>query len=258
MPAPTQHEPRQAHPTGRSWREQLGQDGWCFLPEAFSAEEIAWARAACAAALGRIEPNAGVLTNVANAVYGARNLLRLWPGVVRLSGHPTLAAAVRLVLGPEAGLVRGLYFDKPPGASWSLPWHRDQTIAVRRHGPLGRFRRPTVKAGVPHVQAPAEVLDTMLTARVHLDPMTSDNGPLRVIRGSHTTDEGAPPCGKEQVELHCAAGDVLLMRPRLLHASSRCAAGWAGHRRIVHLEFAASAELGEGYQWHDFVPLGGP
>jgi hypothetical protein len=47
------------------------------------------------------------------------------------------------------------------------------------------------------------------------------------------------------------------MRPRLLHASSHCAAGWAGHRRIVHLEFAASADLGEGYQWREFVPLGG-
>jgi len=68
------------------------------------------------------------------------------------------------VLGPQGGLTRGLYFDKPPGNSWALPWHRDLTIAVKQHGPLGCFTNPTKKAGVPHVQAPAELLARMVTA----------------------------------------------------------------------------------------------
>ena len=59
----------------------------------------------------------------------------------------------------------------------------------------------------------------MLTARVHLDDVTDENGPLRVIPGSHrygTTMDGR---AAQPVTLHCRAGDVLLMRPLLTHAS---------------------------------------
>ncbi len=107
-------------------------------------------------------------------------------GLVRTT---SLAASVLRILGPEAGLVRGLYFDKPPGASWSLPWHRDMTVSVKQHGVIGRFKKPTTKAGVPHLRAPFELLSTMITARVHLDAMTMRNGPLQVIPGSHRMDD---------------------------------------------------------------------
>lgn len=116
--------------------------------------------------------------------------------------------------------------------------------------------KPTLKAGVPHVQAPPELLAEMLTVRVHLDPMTAANGPLRVISGSQLTAADPADCAGEQRELHCPAGALLLMRPLLLHASSHSEEG-AGHRRIVHLEFAPRATLGDGFEWHDFVPLGG-
>jgi len=42
------------------------------------------------------------------------------------------------------------------------------------------------------------------------------------------------------------AGDVLLMRPLLVHASS--AASQANHRRVVHLDYA-SVSLDGGLQW---------
>src|SRR5699024_10016906 len=97
-----------------------------------------------------------------------------------------LASALTAILGPNFGLVRVLFFDKPPERTWSLPWHKDLTIAVRRNDlPSKRFTKPTVKAGIPHVEAPLEILDRMLTARVHLDPATADNGALKVAPGSH-------------------------------------------------------------------------
>ena len=78
-------------------------------------------------------------------------------------------AALAEVLGEECGLVRGLYFDKPPDQSWSLPWHRDQTIAVADNRlPTTYFRNPTKKEGVLHVEAPRELLQQMLTLRIHL------------------------------------------------------------------------------------------
>ena len=79
-----------------------------------------------------------------------------------------------------------LYFDKPPGESWALPWHKDLAIAVRDNRlPSDHFARPTTKYGVPHVEAPAWLLERMLTARLHLDEVTDENGPLRVLPGSH-------------------------------------------------------------------------
>jgi ectoine hydroxylase-related dioxygenase (phytanoyl-CoA dioxygenase family) len=82
--------------------------------------------------------------------------------------------------------VRTLFFDKPPGQSWALPWHKDLTVAVRDNRlPSPHFVRPTRKGGVPHVEAPLSVLEAMLTARVHLDAATEENGALQVVPGSH-------------------------------------------------------------------------
>ena len=160
------------------------------------------------------------------------------------------------VLGPGCGAVRGLYFDKPPGQSWALPWHRDKTIAVKEHDPIGEFKKPTTKAGVPHVEAPPSILDTMLTARIHLDDMTELNGPLRVIPGSHVQSSDSSFSDQTAVTLSCASGDALLMRPLLLHSSGHSEAGHDMHRRILHLEFAPSPTLPAPYGWHDFLAVG--
>lgn len=228
----------------------ITRDGFTICPAVLSPSEILAAREACSRALTAESAAASVLTDRDGAAYGARNLLQLWPGVVELARHPKLAGPLHEILGPSAGLVRGLYFDKPPGHSWALPWHRDMTIAVKKHGLLGRFNRPTTKAGVPHVEAPADLLARMLTARIHLDDVTDANGPLRVMPGSHATSVERP-----EAILKCRAGDVVLMRPLLLHASGQSADGNVEHRRTVHLEFAPEVELGDDYEWRDFVPI---
>src|SRR6185437_14142607 len=80
---------------------------------------------------------------------------------------PNILAAI---LGPKFGLVRILFFDKPPRQTWALPWHKDLTVAVRDNRlPSQHFAKPTRKAGVPHVEAPQAILESMLTARIHLD-----------------------------------------------------------------------------------------
>jgi ectoine hydroxylase-related dioxygenase (phytanoyl-CoA dioxygenase family) len=152
-------------------------------------------------------------------------------------------------------VVRVLFFDKPPGHSWALPWHKDYNIAVREHRGGDVFTKPTKKAGVPHVIAPAELLKTMLTARLHLDAMTTANGPLRVIPGSHRHYAMGEDGLRQPVTVYCGAGDVLLMRPLLTHSSSHSKTDAGLHRRIVHFECAASPELPDGYRWHDFRPL---
>jgi hypothetical protein len=234
------------------WFEQVTHDGYALLRGVFTAAEVSAARSACAEALAGGDPS--VLAGSAGPAYGARNLLRLWPGALELARSAALAGPLLRVLGPAGGVVRGLYFDKPPGHSWALPWHRDANVAVRAHGKLGVFDKPTRKAGVPHVEAPAELLAAMVTARIHLDAMTPRNGPLRVVPGSHACESGRG----EAATLLCEAGDVLLMRPLLLHASGHSDPECADHRRIVHLECAPSPELPDGYEWYEFAPLTTP
>ena len=46
-------------------------------------------------------------------------------------------------------------------------------------------------------------------------------------------------------------GDALLMRPLLLHKSNDSKQGSDQHRRILHLEFAASEAPAPGFAWAD-------
>jgi ectoine hydroxylase-related dioxygenase (phytanoyl-CoA dioxygenase family) len=235
-----------------SVNDQFAIDGYAIVPGVLTAAEVQFARQACARALTDASAGDSVLADRDGAAYGARNLLQLWLGVIDLVHTPTLADLLIQILGPKCGLVRGLYFDKPPGHSWALPWHRDLTIAVKQHGVLGRFKKPTTKAGVPHVEAPADLLATMLTVRIHLDDVTDANGPLRVMPGSHVGMAARP-----EAILHCRAGDAIIMRPMILHASGHSAEGNTEHRRTIHLEFAPRAELGDGYEWRHFVRVRG-
>jgi len=230
----------------------LDRDGFALLRGAFSEADCdrllaEWA-AACAGG------DDGLMRIATGAVYGARNILARWPGVLGVVRQPALLAALRDVLGPGFGLVRALYFDKPPGESWALPWHKDLAIAVKDNRlPSPHFDRPTTKYGVPHVEAPVWLLDRMLTARLHLDAVTDENGPLRVLPGSHGDGKHGTGTGNE-VRIVCDRGDVLLMRPLLSHCSGHSRAGTTRHRRVLHLEFAPDRELPDGYEWHTFIP----
>lgn len=230
----------------------LVQHGYVMLEGIFDIHEIDSLAARLSAILqARHEPS---ILRSRGRTYGSRNLLETFPEVTELLRRPPLREFTRAILGPDAGIVRALYFDKPPDRSWSLPWHKDRTIAVKRNDlPSEHFRKPTVKAGVPHVEAPTSLSENMLTLRIHLDAMTAANGPLYVIPGSHRVED------QEQqlpVELHAHAGDVLAMRPLLSHSSTMSQPGTTMHRRVIHVEAAFNAKLADGYEWYSFVPLG--
>lgn len=188
-------------------------------------------------------------------LVGGRNLLSLWDGWRPLVEHPAVADLIGRQVGSGAGLVRGLYFDKPPGQGWALALHRDRTIAVAEHcEPAEPFSKPTRKGGVPHVQATNELLDRMLTIRLHLDPMCDQNGPLVVIPSSHRDNE-SESSSADAIPIHCDAGDLFVMRPRLVHGSRACDPDTEMHRRVIHLEIAPSQQLPGGYRWHQFEPV---
>lgn len=225
--------------------------GYCLLPDVFDSTELATMIEGVKNVLTMAAHELSVIKGQRSPAFGARNILRLWPECRSFVNKAPVSDVLRKLLGHDGGLVRGLYFDKPPGHSWALPWHRDDTIAVKKHGALGVFTKPTTKAGVPHVVAPESLLSRMIAVRIHLDAMDDENGALKVMPGSHR--ESSVP--GNAVTITCAAGDVLLMRPLLLHASGHSAESTTRHRRIVHLECAPSPVLPDGYQWHDYQPI---
>jgi ectoine hydroxylase-related dioxygenase (phytanoyl-CoA dioxygenase family) len=158
------------------------------------------------------------------------------------------------ILGPGSAAVRALWFDKTSDANWRVSWHQDLTIAVRERRDVAGFGPWTTKAGVMHVQPPVSILEGMLAVRLRIDPCGAANGALRVLPGSHRAGRIPEPdierWRAEVKEVLCVAepGDLLLMRPLLLHASSPAAA--PTHRRVVHLEFSGT-ELPHGLEWRD-------
>ncbi len=109
-----------------------------------------------------------------------------------------------------------------------------------------------MKAGAWHVQPPLEVLDEMVTIRVHLDPATVANGCLKVIPGSHRI--GLIDAGRvhehvrEDAAVYCESrlGGAVVMRPHILHASEKSVA--SDPRRILHFEYS-SYTLPDGVAW---------
>ncbi len=161
---------------------------------------------------------------------------------------------IRPHLPAEPIPVRAIYFDKSPDANWFVGWHQDLTIALRARAEVPGFSRWTVKDGIPHAQPPVEFLERMLTVRLHLDDADDSNGALRVLPGSHgfgiLSSGRMDELAASQSEVLCAAaaGDALLMRPLLLHASSRSAS--ARHRRVLHIEYAGFT-LPARLDWHE-------
>lgn len=158
-----------------------------------------------------------------------------------IAGQPGVAALHELaavLMQAPAQAVRAILFDKSPQANWGVAWHRDLGIAVRERHELPAYRNWSIKEGVWHVQPPPEILRGMLTLRLHLDDCGGDNGALRVIPGSHLDEAPAPA---QAGGICCAArtGDVLAMRPSLLHASRKAAR--PQRRRVLHVEYAAAA-----------------
>ena len=183
---------------------------------------------------------------------GTRGMLSN-PLVAKLA-ESSLAEFVRPFLPLRPIPARGIYFDKRPETNWLVAWHQDLTLALKEKAEVPGFGPWSVKEGVPHAQPPMKLLEQMLTVRLHLDDTDADNGALRVLSGTHRlgrlSAEAIQNCRETHEEVLCEAkaGDVLLMRPLLLHASSRSSS--ARRRRVLHIEFAGFP-LPEPLEWHE-------
>jgi hypothetical protein len=152
------------------------------------------------------------------------------------------------VLGEQSRPVRAILFDKTAERNWALGWHQDRTIVVEERIDTEGYGPWTVKSGLIQVEPPFELLERMVTLRVHLDAVDERNAPLRIVPGSHRLGR-LPEAEIGRVvttfgERLCLAerGDVWLYATSIVHAS--LAADPPRRRRVLQIDFSADPTPG--------------
>jgi ectoine hydroxylase-related dioxygenase (phytanoyl-CoA dioxygenase family) len=139
-----------------------------------------------------------------------------------LGTHEGLLDLGRRLTGASMRLSRLQAFNKSSSANWFVPWHQDRAED-------GRDRE-------------IAILERTVALRIHLDDCCEDDGPLEVVPGSHRQGRLEAAAIAEQVAgtspLMCLAarGDIVAIRPLLLHRSQRAQKPTA--RRVIHIEYS--------------------
>jgi ectoine hydroxylase-related dioxygenase (phytanoyl-CoA dioxygenase family) len=143
-------------------------------------------------------------------------------------------------------------FDKSSTANWLVVWHQDTALPLKHRRELPGWGPWSVKEGVIYAHAPASALSRIVALRVHLDDSTKENGPLRVLPGTHVqgvlTDAAILQLAARIPAVDCLVpkGGILAMRPLIVHASSKSQND--SPRRVLHIEYAESALIGNGLE----------
>jgi phytanoyl-CoA dioxygenase PhyH len=167
----------------------------------------------------------------------------------RLKDHAVLGPLV----GRDAVAVQCTLFDKSPRKNWLVSLHQDLSIPVRQRIESAHCAGWSKKDGQWFVQPPIDVLEQLVAIRIHLDASTSENGPLRIVPGSHrrgrigNSNADSRRRLASEVPVLAARGAAIAMRPLLLHASSKAATD-APSRRVLHYVFGPR-ELPYGLEW---------
>ena len=199
-------------------------DGFAVLPALLSEEELTRIDAAMAT-----RPRSG-----------ARDLLQE-PWCAALAGRIQSDARLAAALPRTHVAVQCTSFEKSVERNWLVAVHQDVAIPV-----AARVEHPGLagwsnKVGTWFVQPPADVLEPLVAVRLHLDDCGIDDGVLKLVAGSHRGgrlgEEQAVALRDAQGAVACPVprGGVMLMRPLLLHASSK--ASGASRRRVLHFLF---------------------
>ncbi len=178
---------------------------------------------------------------------GARNLLAD-PAVLAVACDLRLRRLASEALGADAFPFKATLFDKSPGANWLVAWHQDTALPIKARRDVPGWGPWSVKASVVYAIAPAKALSRIIALRLHLDDSSPTNGPLRVLPRTHRLGVLSASSIRElantvaPVQCTVARGGIISMRPLLVHASSKATV--PAPRRVLHIEYAASAALG--------------
>lgn len=187
-------------------------------------------------------------------LFAIRQFLKEIPAVIPVVFNATLKAVIKDLFGEAYVPVKSIYFDKPGDSNWFVSYHQDLTISVKEKAETPGFGPWTVKQQQYAVQPPLDILEQNFTIRIHLDDTDASNGALRVVPGSHSKGIYRPETidWTTETEITCDVpkGGIMIMRPLLLHASSRTTN--QQKRRVIHIEFS-NQTLPAPLQWSEMV-----
>ena len=195
------------------------------------------------------------VASIAPRSAGSRCLLnRQWCRHLAGDIRKRLACELDFVVGSV--IVQCTYFHKSPEKNWLVAWHQDRSIPVHCQVQSDELTGWSRKEGMTFVHAPDAILAEMVAVRLHLDNSTEQNGPLRIIPGSHRRGTLSPPeierfC-KGDSETTCVVpkGGLLVIRPLLLHASSKSIS--LEPRRVLHF-LLGPLQLPHGLRWRHAI-----
>jgi ectoine hydroxylase-related dioxygenase (phytanoyl-CoA dioxygenase family) len=180
---------------------------------------------------------------------GARHLMS--NSVIRsLALDDRLTELAKKWIGPVAIPYRATLFEKSGATNWLIPWHQDTALPLSSRREAAGWGPWSQKAGATYAHAPANALSRVIALRVHVDASEADNGPLRVIPGSHSRgvlsdrDVMEYVVTSHEVECHSPRGGIIAMRPLLIHSSSKARS--TEPRRVLHIEYADCLDIGDG------------
>jgi hypothetical protein len=189
-----------------------------------------------------------------NGAGSRRLLLNTW--CQELAAKLRSSIQLAPFLPRDAVAVQCTIFDKTPDKNWLVALHQDRSIPVREKVAGAGLSGWSEKEGDIFVQPPPAFLELLTAVRVHIDSCPVQCGPLRVVPGSHRlgslTARGAEDIRARvgEVAIPAARGDALVMKPLILHASSKASS--AARRRVLHFVFGPRI-LPLGLQWQHAI-----
>ena len=154
------------------------------------------------------------------------------------------------ILGGAALPFRATLFDKSPTSNWLVVWHQDTALPLYERREVPGWGPWSIKDGVNYAHAPASALEQVLALRLHLDDSIAENGPLRVLPGTHSlgilSDDAVHDLSTQIVAIDCTVprGGILAMRPLVVHSSRKSQSN--APRRVLHMEYATSHVFDDG------------
>ncbi len=233
------------------YTEQFRRNGFAIIDNIYSTKDIS-------DILHQIEAanTSGDTFRKSADLFAIRQCLKEIPGVVNIIFNEKLKEILRALLGDTYFVSKSIYFDKPPSSNWYVAYHQDLTISVDRKLELEGFNSWTIKQNQFAVQPPFDILQNIVTVRIHLDDTDAQNGALMVIPASHEKGICRPEkidrATEEEVSCSVPAGGIMLMKPLLLHSSGRTTNN--EQRRVIHIEFS-NKELPAGLNWSERINM---
>jgi ectoine hydroxylase-related dioxygenase (phytanoyl-CoA dioxygenase family) len=221
------------------FQHHFDEQGFAIIPAVLADPDISKLEQAFASA------------DVRRSKAGVRHALKHSP-VAEMAHDERLLEIARRVLGTGAVPFRATLFDKSPNSNWLVVWHQDTALPLCEKHETPGWGPWSVKEGVIYAHAPATALAQVLALRIHLDDSMADNGPLRVLPGTHKmgvlSDDTIHELAEEVTSVDCLVpkSGVLAMRPLIVHASSKSRSEMP--RRVLHVEYAASRFIENGLE----------